>query len=122
MSLYDYTAAREIVGLDKPFCAVVMAAMRQADTTNAAKLRAAFPEVWDELQARYDAPGGYLPTEYWAVWRLRPEGWAKGGMFLSRLGAEGAVAGEDPRLWRVLQGDEIPSGGAVPPVPTEEDQ
>jgi hypothetical protein len=43
-----------------PFYALVMAAMRNADTANSAKLRRAFPEVYDELLARYDAPGGYL--------------------------------------------------------------
>lgn len=40
-----------------------MAAMRQADTTNAWKLRTEFPEVWSELQARYNAPGGLLADE-----------------------------------------------------------
>jgi len=34
--------------------------MRDADTTNAARLRMAFPDTWDELQARYNAPGGLL--------------------------------------------------------------
>jgi hypothetical protein len=37
--------------------------MRKADTTNAAKLRAAFPDVWNEFQARYNAPGGVLADE-----------------------------------------------------------
>ena len=40
-----------------------MAAMRKADSTNAAILRAAFPDVWADLQARYEAPGGVLDTD-----------------------------------------------------------
>jgi hypothetical protein len=35
--------------------------MRKADTENLAKLCAVFPEVWDELYERYNAPGG-LPV------------------------------------------------------------
>jgi hypothetical protein len=37
-----------------------MAAMRQADTDNLEKLQASFPETWDELHRRYNAPGGVL--------------------------------------------------------------
>jgi len=40
-----------------------MAAMRQADTDNATLLKAAWPHVWIELQARYDAPGGFLTEQ-----------------------------------------------------------
>lgn len=63
MARYDYEASRYIASEDYPFYALLMAAMRQADTVNAAKLRAAWPDVWDELQARYNAPGGLLPSE-----------------------------------------------------------
>lgn len=48
---------------DVPFYSLIMAAMRRADSMNAIALRTAFPEVWDELQARYNAPGGILPQE-----------------------------------------------------------
>ena len=61
MSRYDYTVSRSLTGA--PFYALIMAAMREADSANAAKLQAAFPEVWDELAARYHAPGGYLDGE-----------------------------------------------------------
>lgn len=40
-----------------------MAAMRKADTFNRAYLSTAFPQVWIELQDRYNAPGGILPGE-----------------------------------------------------------
>lgn len=63
MSLYDYRASREIVATDPPFYALIMAAMRKADSVNAFKLLAAFPETHAELAARYNAPGGILPTD-----------------------------------------------------------
>lgn len=63
MSHFDYEASKHIAAEDYPFYALVMAAMRQADTDNAARLRGAFPLVWHELQQRYNAPGGYLSGE-----------------------------------------------------------
>ncbi len=63
MSLYDYRAAQEIVKADPPFYALIMAAMRKADTVNMAKLRAAFPDTYREVEARYNAPGAALPED-----------------------------------------------------------
>ena len=63
MSLFNYAASREIAAADPPFYALIMAAMREADTVNAALLREGWPEIWEELQARYNAPGGVLPTD-----------------------------------------------------------
>ena len=63
MSLYDYEASKRIAAEDWPFYALVMAAMRQADTMNADLLAEAFPTVADELTLRYNAPGGVLPTD-----------------------------------------------------------
>lgn len=63
MSFHEYRVSRNIAAQDVPFYALVMAAMRQADTANAAKLRDAWPDVWDELQSRYHAPGGLLDGE-----------------------------------------------------------
>ena len=60
MSLYDYEISRGAAMRDLPFYALIQAAMRKADTRNAALLREAFPDTWDELQARYNAPGGLL--------------------------------------------------------------
>ena len=60
MSLYDYRVSADIVRSDPPFYAIIMAAIRKADTDNAAKLRAAWPEVVKEFAARYNAPGGEL--------------------------------------------------------------
>jgi len=63
VSLYDYRVARDLLGYDIPFYALIMAAMRQADTTNAGRLCDAFPDVWDELLARYMTPAGRLDTD-----------------------------------------------------------
>lgn len=63
MSRYDYEVSKRVAALDVPFYALIMAAYRQADTVNAAKLRAAWPDVVDELSARYNAPGGVVPGD-----------------------------------------------------------
>lgn len=63
MSLYDYRVSMDLHHQDHPFYALIMAAMRKADTQNTVLLRDAYPHVWDELQARYNAPGGELPTD-----------------------------------------------------------
>lgn len=63
MSLYDYRVSHDIAASDPPFAALIMAAMRKADSINAARLRDAFPALWDEVDARYHAPGGVLPTD-----------------------------------------------------------
>jgi hypothetical protein len=60
MSKHEYLASQEIARHGHPFYGIVMAAMRQADTDNLELLRQAWPEVFAELQARYNAPGGDL--------------------------------------------------------------
>lgn len=60
MSLFDYKLSQALEEHDLPFYALLMAAMRRADPMNLARLRSVFPDVWTELQARYDAPGGFL--------------------------------------------------------------
>lgn len=63
MSLYDYKESQIIEARNYPFYALIMAAIRQADDDNIEKLREAFPEVWDELKRRYNAPGGLIREE-----------------------------------------------------------
>lgn len=63
MSLFHYRASQQISATDPPFYALLMAAIRKADSQNAARLRMAFPHVHAEFQARYDAPGGVLPGD-----------------------------------------------------------
>lgn len=62
----DYFAYRKSVELgqdDPSFYALIMAAMRKADSLNVVILRGAFPTVWDDLQARHDAPAGVLDSD-----------------------------------------------------------
>ncbi len=68
MSLYAYAISRDLVKYE--FYALLMAAMRNADTRNAALLKKAFPDTWEELLARYKAPGGRLEGEEDAVTSL----------------------------------------------------
>jgi hypothetical protein len=63
MSLHGYRVALELHAHDKPFYALIMAAMLKADTQNTAKLRHAFPDTWEELQERYNSPGGLTAAE-----------------------------------------------------------
>lgn len=63
MSRHDYEESKRINAAGHSFYGLLMAAMRNADTPNLGKLRESFPEVAAELQARYDAPGGVLPTD-----------------------------------------------------------
>ena len=60
MSLYDYKVSQEISAQDHPFYALIMAAMRQADSENGLRLKASFPSLWDEMQERYNAAGGVI--------------------------------------------------------------
>lgn len=73
MSQHEYLVSRDIAKLDYPFYALVMAAMRQADSRNAIGLRSAFPAVWAELQARYETPGGILPDDGSPGWAVDTE-------------------------------------------------
>jgi len=63
MSRYEYRESLKIAADDPSFYALIMAAMRKADTTNGYKLRTAWPDVWKELYARYHATGGLLEGE-----------------------------------------------------------
>lgn len=63
MSHYDYEMSKELEKADFPFYALIMAALRKADSDNLDKLRAAFPETWAELYKRYHSPGGVLESD-----------------------------------------------------------
>lgn len=63
MSFFDYTVSRDIAQHDYPFAALIMAAMRRADTFNSEMLRRAFPDIHEELQERYHSAGGYTVAE-----------------------------------------------------------
>jgi len=63
MSLYEYKEGLEIAAKDPPFYALIQAAMRRADTHNLELLKGCWPDVFHELLARYNAPGGRLQNE-----------------------------------------------------------
>lgn len=66
MSLRDYKISQEVNrqgDWGEDFYALVMALMKNADTPNQHHLRTAWPHVWEELTARYNAPRGLLPGE-----------------------------------------------------------
>lgn len=63
MSYHEYMVSQKISADDPPFYALIMAAMRQADTDNTVLLKRTWPHVWDELDRRYHAPNGVLPEE-----------------------------------------------------------
>jgi len=58
MSYFDYQKSQEVA--NAPFYALIMAAMRNADTDNLEAMKAIWPNVWSELKARYNAPAGCL--------------------------------------------------------------
>lgn len=61
LSFHAYHCAVKLNAQDHPFHALVAAAMMRADTKNEALLRWAFPEVWDTLRVRHNAPLGVVP-------------------------------------------------------------
>lgn len=63
LDLYSYRKCQKLASNDPPFYALIAAAMRRADTQNMAKLKAMWPRVAQDLQARYDSPGGFLKEE-----------------------------------------------------------
>ena len=67
MSLHEYNVSKEIAAKGYPFYAIIMAALRHADSANFARLEEAFPEVHAELQERYNAPGGLLVIDCFFV-------------------------------------------------------
>jgi len=63
MSLHAYHVNRKLMVDDPPFYSLIMAAMTKADTDNLVKLKSVFPEVWTELQARYNSVLGVIPAD-----------------------------------------------------------
>ncbi len=58
MGLPEYQIAAELVDDGRVATTFLIAAMRRADSRNLILLRMAFPRLAEELQLRYDAPGG----------------------------------------------------------------
>jgi hypothetical protein len=67
-SIREYHGSLELAsaayqGSGNPFYSLLMAAMRAADTDNLELLQQNWPQVWEELHARYNAPEGLLSDE-----------------------------------------------------------
>jgi len=63
MTWWDYDQSKQISKDDPAFYALIMSAMRKADSHNMMMLSDAFPSVYEELKERYNAPGGVLDTD-----------------------------------------------------------
>ena len=63
MTLYEYREGIEIATKDPSFYALIQAAMRRADTKNLEMLKGCWPEVYEELLKRYNAPRGELAED-----------------------------------------------------------
>lgn len=63
LGLHAYMESQKIAAQDPPFCALIAAAARKADTENMAKLEAMWPQTVADLRKRYNAPGGRLENE-----------------------------------------------------------
>lgn len=63
IGLYAYRRSTEPALAGYPWHSLLCALIRGADSGNFERLRAAFPEDVNEMQARYNAPGGLLEGE-----------------------------------------------------------
>ena len=61
MSRENYIKSLDIS--QEPFEAIIMGFMRIADDDNLRYLKSRYASIWNELQARYNAPSGYLEGE-----------------------------------------------------------
>ena len=63
MSYYNYIESKVISEHDYCFYALIMAAMRKADSNNIELLKTTFPQTWDELYKRYHSPDGMIEAD-----------------------------------------------------------
>lgn len=63
MSLQEYQEGLKIASECPSVYALIQAAMRVADSRNLQLLKSGWPEIWLELRARYNAPGGRVLGE-----------------------------------------------------------
>ena len=63
LNIIDYKVSQRIGFYDAPFSALIASAMRKADSINLKKLKNAWPEIFSDLQKRYNGPGGATQEE-----------------------------------------------------------
>ena len=63
MHLHAYHYSETLGKYDPPFSALIFAAMRKADSENTRRLKAMWPELYEEFERRYNAKGGILPED-----------------------------------------------------------
>lgn len=67
MAYRDYEASKKVelalMEINPTDRGMIMGCMRRADNDTLEKLKSLFPDVWEELLARYHAPGGFLTDE-----------------------------------------------------------
>jgi hypothetical protein len=61
LSLYEYEQSQQISAQGYQFYALLGALIRDADTDNTARLKAAWPDIYESMQRRYNAPMGVVP-------------------------------------------------------------
>jgi hypothetical protein len=68
VSRHDYLTSSTLENHNHTYTTLIMTAMRQAlDIEDLDLLRAAYPDVWAELMARFHTINGYLPDEQGAA-------------------------------------------------------
>lgn len=66
MTYHDYVVGKWLYERHPSLNGIIQAAMRKAadeSDDNLEKLKGCFPEVWDDLYKRYNAPGGKLEND-----------------------------------------------------------
>ena len=116
MSLYDYQVATNLERQpDLPPRALIMAAMLKATDGVEDALKAAFPDIWEELSARYRAAGGVIkeaPTEETPA----PENLVAD----ADAGVVAWLRAASPDLWDELNAHYKEFGGVIAETATEE--
>ena len=66
MTYYEYEVGKKLEKMELPFYGIIQGAMRRAAAESDENLemsKGCFPEVWNDLKKRYNAPGGKLEED-----------------------------------------------------------
>jgi len=59
-TIVDYLESKQLSANDPSFASLVFALIRKADPDNLVKILQTWPELYDEMIQRYNAPGGAI--------------------------------------------------------------